>query len=693
MQESFQEKRRASALKSRSTWVWRTLAIVVVVGVSVAVYQSLQRNPSKTPGKIGDPSAGGSPVASASASPGGDRTGYPPNDPKADKLEALIFESFSASGKQGVKLEAQGSSGREAETRFLDTVKAKVPFVSQGKQTTMEIVADHAQHVATRPSALFQGHVKMTTEDGLVLETEELFYDGKDGLAQSEKKVTWHRKDISGEGVGMLYESWSDSISFFKDVKIRLRDPDDAPADIDANAACLSRDQNTLFLDGNVHIAQGANRTKSGSLELFFGEDHAIYRAVFRDGFELVAKGDTTALGFSFPRATGQKIIRGRRLDMTFGEGRVLEEVAAGPEALMIVEPGPGDPPERREIRADALIFKFGPEGKLREYLGNSGTSIRFIPLNPKAGDLRTISSTDFSAILDPKTGEAETISFTENVVFERKNQKGKGAKAEFSEKTARMVVSGNAQFEDSLNKVTLLASSIEIDTKIGSFRAWGGVRHTQKGGIPGAPFGTPGSDLLATSRQVIYDSPKKSTQYLERVVFRAGEDDMRAATIETVDLPQGPKITAETDVEILVAGGALGTGIEARAAKMVYTPQDKKFDFTGGSTVKQKEFETKAPQIMVGLGTAGAFEVRSLEAQGGPVSIKAKDRIADATHLLYTPLDGKVILDGSPVKLEDNGRKVQGKSITFFTSGDQVEVTGEEGRTETVLQRKIKKP
>ena len=49
--------------------------------------------------------------------------------------------------------------------------------------------------------------------------------------------------------------------------------------------------------------------------------------------------------------------------------------------------------------------------------------------------------------------------------------------------------------------------------------------------------------------------------------------------------------------------------------------------------------------------------------------------------------------MEGSPVKLEAQGRRVQGKSITFFTSGDQVEVVGEEGRTETVLQRKIKKP
>ena len=693
MQESFQEKRRASALRSNPTWILRTLALVVVIGVSVSVFQALRRpRPRPTPA-AGQVPGTASPSPEAAGSPGPAPSGYAPTDPRADKLESLVFESFSASGKKGVHLEARGSSGRETERRFLDTVKARIPFMSSGRQATMEIVADHAQHVASRPSALFQGHVKMTTDDGLVLETDELFYDGYDGLAQSEHKVTFHRKDLAGEARGMLYEGWSDSITFFKDVRIRLRDRDDPPADIEANAACLSREQNALFLEGNVSVKQGGNRTQSGALQLYFGDDRAIYRALFRDGFELVAQGDTGTLGFSFPRANGRKTIRGRRLDMTFGKGRAIEEAAAGPEAVMIVDPGPADLPERREIRGDALIFKFGPDGKLREYLGNSGTSVRFVPLDPRAGDLRSISATDFVATLDPKTGEAESISFVENVVFERKQQRGTGSKAEFKEKTARMVVSGGAAFEDSLAKVSLLASTIDIDTQTGSFRAWGGVRHTQKGGIPGAPFGTSGSDLLATSRQVVYDSVRKATQYLDRVVLRAGADELRALTIETVETPQGPKIAADIDVEILVAGGASAAGLEARAAKMTYTPQDRKFVFAGSASVRQKDFETKAPEILVGLGPSKTFEVSSLEAQGGLVTLKAKERTAEGTHLVYNPQNGRVVMEGAPVRLEDQGRRVQGKSVAFSTSGDQVEVVGEEGRTETVLQRKIKKP
>ncbi|MBK5255695.1 MAG: hypothetical protein JJE39_06650 [Vicinamibacteria bacterium] len=359
----------------------------------------------------------------------------------------------------------------------------------------------------------------------------------------------------------------------------------------------------------------------------------------------------------------------------------------------MIVDPGPKDLRERREIRADALIFKFGPAGKLKEYQGNFNTSVRFVPMVRGGGDPRSISATYFFAKLVPETGEAETITFSENVVFERKNQVGKGSKAEFAEKTGRMVVSGGITFDDSLAKMSLLSSSIEIDTLTGSFRALGGVRHTQKGGLPGAPFGEAGSDLLATSRQVIYDAPKKLTQYLNRVVFRAGADELRALNIETLETPVGPRITAETDVEVLVAGGAAGAGLAARADKMTYTPQDRTFSFNGAASVRQQDFETRAPQIQVGLAPPGAFAIRTLEAQGGLVTLKSKDRTAEGTHMRYTPADGRVEIEGTPVKLEDQGRRVQGRSVTFFTSGDQVEVVGEEGRTETVLQRKIKQP
>ena len=77
---------------------------------------------------------------------------------------------------------------------------------------------------------------------------------------------------------------------------------------------------------------------------------------------------------------------------------------------------------------------------------------------------------------------------------------------------------------------------------------------------------------------------------------------------------------------------------------------------------------------------------------RSGDTILKINDTTTEEMQLKdsVTLMRGK---PGTPVKLEDQGRRVQGRSVIFSTSGDQVDVVGEEGRTETVLQRKIKKP
>ena len=308
----------------------------------------------------------------------------------------------------------------------------------------------------------------------------------------------------------------------------------------------------------------------------------------------------------------------------------------------MIVEPGPGDLPERREIRGDALVFKFGPERKTD---GVPGQLQHQRPVHAPAArrgrapvHLRHLLLRQASI---PLTGEAETITFDENVLFERKNQRGKGDKAEFSrEDGADGGVRGQPPSTTPSTRCPWFPRPSTSIREDGSFRAWGGVRHTQKGGMPGAPFGTAGSDLLATSRQVIYEAPLKKTQYLDRVVLRAGEDEMRALTIETVESPaRAPRITADTDVEILVAGGAWAAGSMPGPSKMTYAPADRRFTFTGRGLGEAEGLRNQGPGDPGRPRPRGRLRASEpWRRRAGLVTIKAMDRTAEGTHLLYTP-------------------------------------------------------
>lgn len=702
MQESFQEdaaaERRARALRSGRAPLWRALAGMVAIGLIFTVVSALRSGNAVPPPEPGVKASPAPPSTTTTPSPASSATpSYAPEDPKADRLEDVVFESVGASGTKKLDLTAAAQTGRDTERRYLDVVKARIPFMSQGKASFATIEADHAQHVPSRPSALFQGHVKITTEDGLVFTTDELLYDGKDGTAISERKVNMKRKSMEIEALGMIYDSSFDAIEFIKNVKIKMRDPDDPPADIEAGSACLSREQGALFLQENVRLVQGQNRAKATSLEIYFREDHRVQRAVFRDGFEIVTAGDTSGIGLMFPRAKGRKTLRGRRLEVALGENGAIQEVAAGPQGEMIIEPGPQDLPERRELRGEYLIFKFDEKGQLREYLGQNPSRVSFIPLNRQDGPPREVRSHDLVAMVNPATGEAENIDFLGEVVFERGAQRGRGDKATFQEKSGKLAIQGNAGFTDEAQHVDLSSPAIDIETSTGSFRAWGGVRHTQKGGLPGLPIGA-GADLLATSKQVVYDAPKKETSYIDRVVFRAGSDELRADRVETTETPTGPNMLATGGVEVRVGGlaQAPGSGLGAQSGRMTYLSDRRRFLFEQNAVVTQATFETRAPAVQIDLSPRTALEVARLQTIGaGPVSIRAGSRVGEGAGLLFTPPDGRVQLAAGPqglVKLQDAGQSLQGRQIVFFLGGGQVEVTGAgDGRTETVIQRKAK--
>lgn len=688
MQDSFQpapeSSRRAVALQGGRVGGLRRLAGLVALATPVLVWVLMRRpepGPSPAPpSPMVSPSSASAVVASAAS------------DPKADQVREIRFESFSG-GARKIDLVAASQTGRESERRFLDAVRARIPFVSQGKASTALVEADHAQHVPSRPSVLFQGHVRITTDDGLVFNTEELLYDGKDGTAISQRAVAMKRKDLEIEARGMIYDETFDAVEFIRDVRIRLRDPDDPPADIAAGAACLSRGQNALFLQEGVRLDQGRSRATSGSLELYFREDHRVQRALFRDGFELRAEGDTAAIGFSFPRALGSKTLRGRRLDVAFGEQGEIQEVAAGPEGEMIVEPGPGDLKERRELRGEYLVFKFDEQGRMREYLGQVKSEVAFVPLDPSL-EARTVRSRDLVAIVDPATGVAENIDFIGDVEFTRGSQRGTGSKATFKELDARLTITGGAAFTDENQRLALSSSAMDIDTKTGSFQATGGVRHTQRGGLAGLPIGASGADVLATSRRIDYDAPNRRTTYSERAVVRAGADELRAAAIETIETGEGPRILATGDVEIRATGA--GDALEARSNRMTYAPGAREFLFEGAAALRLGALETRAPALRARLAAGAGLELLRLESVGaGPVAMRSADRVADGASFVFTPADGRVQLDGGPagpVKVESGGQRLQGRRIVFFTTGDQIEVTGvQEGRTETVILRKVK--
>ena len=76
--------------------------------------------------------------------------------------------------------------GKEGEEWRLRQVNLVFTYTAKGEKHEGTIVADEAVLTPTVEKGVFQGHVKLTTDDGAELATEQLIYRGDKKLAKSE---------------------------------------------------------------------------------------------------------------------------------------------------------------------------------------------------------------------------------------------------------------------------------------------------------------------------------------------------------------------------------------------------------------------------------------------------------------------------------------------------------------------------
>src|SRR5437773_1565018 len=121
----------------------------------------------------------------------------PPERPTSARAERFEYKSFKGD-KEGFILHARTFVGQEQEDARLQGVDLSFTYVAKGQPAKGRIVSDDALINPTQQRGTFQGHVVVTTEDGLELHTETLLYRGDKQLAKTDAPVQFKRKDTSG---------------------------------------------------------------------------------------------------------------------------------------------------------------------------------------------------------------------------------------------------------------------------------------------------------------------------------------------------------------------------------------------------------------------------------------------------------------------------------------------------------------
>lgn len=660
----------------------RRALLALLVVVSGAVAWSLRR-PAPRPG----PAAPG-----AAASPAHGTT--------VDDGSLLRFRE----GKQRVAVKWRSMAGREGDAMRLQGVEVTLPFLSQGRESNATITAEECLYQPSPLRASFRGNVKVRTADGLELDTESLKYWGDEERAFTRDAVRFRLGATSGTASAMEYGT-AGGLSLHGPVRVLVADGAGPPAEIDSASAWASREERVVRFEGGVVARQGDRVLRSDRLQLNLDATlSAVERAAAIENVDLV----TRALGPG-PAAEGDpgKRLRCRRLNVVFRGKGVLQEALAVNAASLEVEPGPGEPRERRRVAAPQLRFEFDEQGRLVSLQGlparqtDERASRRAVltvePLPPSPAGTRRVESDRFTAALDPESGAVRGAEFDGSVAFTEPGRKAWAGRAVLEEGASRVTLTGDPRIADEGEGGELRGRRIEIGTRSRNVTASGNVRHTITRKGRADPPGLLGGDEPAVllCREFEYDSTARTARYRENALLRSGRDEVRAPVIVIDEPGEGRRRLAASGGTTSVFHPRAGKdatrqpeAVEARSRDMVYEESARRIVYTGDVEIRQGDILTRSPEAVVTLAREGGGVDRMIA--GEPVEVVQGARRATGERGTYTPADETFVLVGEKVVLQDVDRRLEGRILTFQVGGDRIRVDGrEEVRTEAVFKRK----
>lgn len=667
--------------KDRTRAARRALLALLVV-VSGAVAWSLRR-PAARP----DPALPGPAV-----SPGQGTT--------VGEMDFLRFREGSR--KVGVK--ARAMLGKEGDAMRLQGVEVTVPFVAQGRESSATITADECLYQPSPLRAAFRGNVRVRTDDGLELDSETLKYWGEEERAFTRDAVRFRRGGTSGTGSGMEYAAGA-GLSLQGPVRVLVEDGAGPPAEVESASAWASREQRLVTFEGDVVVRQGDRVLRSRRLQLNLDPTlSAVERVEAIEDVDLV----TRSLGpAAAPGEGGSRRLRCRRLDVLFREKGVLQEALAANAASLELEPGPGEPNERRRVAAPQLRFEFDEGGRLVSLQGlparrpemraarRAVLTAEGLPPSPVA--LRRVESDRFTATLDPESGAVRGADFEGSVAFVEPGRKAWAGRAVLEEGAGLVTLTGDPRIADEGEGSELRGRRIELGTRSRNVAASGNVRHTlnrkdkpERTGLFGG-----GEPTELFCREFDYDSATRTARYRENAILRSGRDEVRAPGIVIDEPGPGRRRLAASGGTTSILHPRAGKGatsdpepVEARSRDMVYEESARRIVYTGDVEIRQGDILTRSPEAVVTLAKDGG-EVERMIA-GEPVEVVQGARRATGTRGAYTPSDETFVLTGEKVVLQDVDRRLEGRVLTFQVGGDRIRVDGrEEVRTEAVFKRK----
>lgn len=578
------------------------------------------------------------------------------------------------------------------------------------------------------------GAVTLEASDGFTIATEEAFFTETDGTVRAPGAFSFGRGQMSGTGAGMSYDEQNDVLSIAGDADVRITDEGgNTRTQFTAGSAVFTRPQHLLTLGGVLHVLHNEQVIDAEQGAATLTEDDARVASIALRGRAEVKGG-----------GQGLDSMSADSMDLDYAEdGQALERVVLTGTGRVAMTGGEGR--SGRQISGGVLDITLAPDGSLTTLTGKDGVELalegssaatartvvaRSMEGNGEAGRglrsvrfrdavefreaaragaaARTVTANALAVVLE--TDAVESALFTGNVRFDEQALQASGGEAlyEPGRGTLRLTEgAGRTRPRVADEQVTVDATRIDVTLEGRAMDATGNVkstlrprRATDKTRLPGLL--KQGQPTNISADRFTYEGSAGKAVYSGSAALLQGDTAIRAQEI-TIDQTRGDLVASGDARSTLALDGEATIG---RGREISYVDGKRLITYEGSAarpataaapavpaalaqvSGPQRDLRAARIEIVLAAGAnGGGGGVERLEAYTD-VTLKVDARTATGARLTYFAPEERYLMTGLatvPVRVVEQCRQIQGRTLTFFKAADKIIVDGnEESRTQT---------
>jgi LPS export ABC transporter protein LptC len=587
---------------------------------------------------------------------------------------------------------------------------------------TVVVEAREGEAADDESSVELTGDVRLTSDDGLVIEAESATYRSADGVVRVPGPVEFSEGRTIGTSIGLNYDANTERVQLLEQVVVRVRgERDEVALEVAAGSAEFRRNDHFIAFGGSLDGLRQQQRVAADE-----GVAHLNEENTYLTRLEL--RGNSRITGVS-PTPGGLRSMTGTEIDLDYREdGQTLDRATILEDADIRIAPDASG--QGRRITANRIelattldgstLRALDARGQVRMELPGTGAGAsrtiqaqtfegsgddRGLTAGQYAGDVvfveessqrrRTASSQTLDVVVAPGLGDVQQADFNGDVRFEDGATSAVASRAVYRPGRDRLELRGGAgsappRLVDA--RITVEAASIDLDFAGPQIAASGAVKselrpdpaQSASGGESRRRPSMLADDrpILVVSDQLTYDGNLAKATYSGNTRLSQADTSIKADALvldeKTGDLSAKGSVVTTTVLEEVTDDERRPVPSIARANTFTYEESTRRAAYQGSAQVGGPQGDLQARLIELFLKESGR-ELERVEAYDG-VTLVEQGRRTTGSRLTYFSEDARYLVVGAPVRILDECRReTVGRTLTFFQNADRVVVDGSE--------------